>query len=176
MKNIFFCLLFILNAAYIYAQNLPAPSETLKKEGIELNIYEVDQLVQFLQNPPEHSIYVVNFWATWCGPCVKELPHFEALKSAYPDQNIEVLLVSLDFEHHWSTKLISFLLKKQLKSEVLVLKQESDANEWIEKVDPAWDGAIPITIMLDASRNKRVFFPTEFEEGELKEAFEEFLK
>jgi len=54
------------------------------------------------------TTYVVNFWATWCGPCVKELPYFEALHKSYKNQPVKVVLVSLDFEKHIVRKLLPF--------------------------------------------------------------------
>ncbi len=57
------------------------------------------------------AVYVVNFWATWCGPCVKELPYFEQLNSE--NINVKVVLVSLDFKNQFESKLIPFLKKKK---------------------------------------------------------------
>ena len=63
----------------------------------------------------DNKIYVVNFWATWCGPCVKELPYFEKINKEYADKNVEVLLVSLDFPKQMEKKLIPFIEKKNLE-------------------------------------------------------------
>jgi len=41
-------------------------------------------------------VKVINFWATWCAPCVKEMPFFEKLNR--DDKNIKVILVSMDYD------------------------------------------------------------------------------
>ena len=54
------------------------------------------------------TTYVVNFWATWCKPCVAELPYFEQLTETYKGQKVKVLLVSLDFSKQIESKLLTF--------------------------------------------------------------------
>ena len=90
----------------------------------------------------KNTIYVVNFWATWCAPCVKELPHFEQLNSE--NKNIKVVLVSLDFKNQFESKLLPFLKKKSIKSEVVFLS-DTNYNAWLPLVDKDWSGSIPAT-------------------------------
>ena len=119
------------------------------------------------------TTYVVNFWATWCGPCVKELPYFEALHKRYEDQPVKVVLVSLDFEKHIVRKLLPFLNKKDIQSNVVLLA-DGKANNWIDKVDPSWSGAIPITLVYKG--DKREFYEKEFHsEQELVNIISPFL-
>ncbi len=92
------------------------------------------------------TTYVINFWATWCKPCVEELPYFEELHRAYQNQPVRVVLVSLDFKHQIETKLLPFLEKHNVESEVVVL-YAPNANAWIDKVDSRWSGAIPATVV-----------------------------
>jgi thiol-disulfide isomerase/thioredoxin len=104
------------------------------------------------------TTYVVNFWATWCAPCVKELPDFEKLDSAYGLKPVKVLLISLDFENQVQTKLIPFIEKRKLKSEVLLLNEVYD-NEWIPKIDAKWQGNLPATLVTHSAKDFRVFLP-----------------
>lgn len=92
------------------------------------------------------KIYVVNFWAMWCAPCVKELPLFQEYQNQNP--NVEVLLVSLDFPEDIETKLKPFLKKKGITSKVVLL-DDPDSNSWIDKIDPNWSGSIPFTIIFN---------------------------
>lgn len=106
------------------------------------------------------TTYVVNFWATWCGPCVKELPFFADIPSNDRHGNpIKVILVSLDFPKQVESKLIPFLNEHEIKSEVIYLK-DGKYNDWIDKVDPEWSGAIPITVIYN--QNGRNFLEREF--------------
>ena len=100
----------------------------------------------------KNTIYGVNFWATWCGPCVKELPHFEQLNSE--NKNIKVVLVSLDFKNQFESKLLPFLKKKSIKSEVVFLA-DTDYNSWLPIVDKDWSGSIPATLII---KNGQQFF------------------
>lgn len=92
------------------------------------------------------TTYVINFWATWCKPCVEELPYIEEIHTAYANEKVRVILVSLDFPKQIESKLIPFMEEHQLKSEVVVLT-DGRYNDWIDRVDTAWDGAIPITLI-----------------------------
>lgn len=111
---------------------------------------------------------VINFWATWCKPCVEELPCFEQLREQYADKNVQVLLVSLDFKSQLEKKFIPFLKAQQLKSEV-VLFADQDANSWIPYIYEDWDGAIPVTLIVKG--HQKAFNLGKFENYSDLEAF-----
>lgn len=99
-----------------------------------------------------NTTYVVNFWATWCAPCVKELPHFEQLNSE--NKKVKVVLVSLDFKNQYEAKLLPFIKKKAIKSDVVLLT-DKDYNTWLPSVDKDWSGSIPATLVI---KNGKKFF------------------
>lgn len=142
--------------------------------SITLNTYaQKPDLVSFEQLQQRYTLskdttYVVNFWATWCGPCVKELPHFDRLAQEYAKAPLKVLLVSLDFKSKLETVLIPFIKAKGIQSEVLVLT-ETDANTYINRVSPTWSGAIPATLII--TNTTSTFFEQEFSCDELKNAY-----
>lgn len=126
---------------------------------------KIDALNTRLKNGGD-TIYVVNFWATWCGPCVAELPYFEKLDSVYKDKKVKVILVSTDFRKDIDTRLKPFVEKRKLHSEVNFLDEIYD-NEWIPKVDSAWQGNIPATKIYNAKTGKTVFLPRQTTYAEL---------
>ena len=145
-----------------------------KEESKEITFTEVDYNgLEKVLNKQNNKTYVVNFWATWCAPCVKELPYFERINKQYKDKNVEVVLVSLDFPKHFDTKLKNFINEKQLQSELYALN-DMDSNYWIPKVNKDWSGAIPATLIYNS--NKREFFEQAFEYEELERTLNKFLK
>ena len=119
----------------------------------------------------DENIYVINFWATWCAPCIKELPYFEKLNAE--NKNVKVILVSLDSKKDLDKKLIPFIEKRKLKSKVLLLA-DKDYNSWLSKVDADWSGAIPATLLLNGK--KKQFAERDFENfEELNEYINSFI-
>ena len=112
------------------------------------------------------TTYVVNFWATWCGPCVEEIPFFEKLSKQYKEQPIKVILMSLDFKSKLQKEVIPFVKKNKLTAEVYVVN-ESDQQAFIEKVDKKWSGAIPATWFINTQKKVRAFYEKEFTYNEL---------
>lgn len=126
------------------------------------------QLENRIRDAGSNTILVINFWATWCGPCVEELPSFEKLHEKFANDSFEVLLVSLDFKSRLEKHFIPFLEKNQLKSEVILLADQ-DADRWIPKMYPDWEGTIPATVLIRGGQ--RVFHAEQFENYEELESF-----
>jgi thiol-disulfide isomerase/thioredoxin len=150
----------------------PKPLKVYAKEGIKVPAYDFKSLEYFL-NKKNDTTYVVNFWATWCGPCVAELPHFEKLNDIYKGQKVKVLLISLDMKKKIESNLIPFIKKKNLKSDVMFL-DDPNANDWIGKVDANWSGAIPATIIFNKSERK--FYEQSFTFEALEKELKQFIK
>lgn len=145
--------------------------EIVSKISNDIPIYNFNTLEPFLYTKTNKT-YIVNFWAMWCAPCVKELPYIQEYANKNPD--VEILLVSLDFPEDIETKLKPFLKKKNITSKVILL-DDPDSNTWIDKVDPNWSGAIPFTIIFN--NNKRDLFERDFSSLEdLENAVTETLK
>lgn len=148
----------------------------MEKEVIQntptLEVYEFDGLQKFLETNSDKTV-VVNFWATWCAPCVKELPYFEQLNANYKNQNVEVILVSLDFPNKYDSNLKPFIVKHQLKSKVVALN-DTNSNRWIPAISKDWSGAIPATLIYN--KEKRQFYEKSFTYNELEKEVKQFLK
>ncbi|MBN2213959.1 MAG: TlpA family protein disulfide reductase [Bacteroidales bacterium] len=102
------------------------------------------------------TTYIINFWATWCLPCRKELPDLERINTEYRDQKVKVLLVNLDFPDQLSKSLVPFVQQNNIQSEIIVL-DDPDSNFWINRVDSSWNGNIPATLVYN--QHYREFFP-----------------
>lgn len=119
------------------------------------------------------TTYVVNFWATWCAPCVKELPYFEELNGKHADGKVKVLLVSLDADDNKEKRLIPFVNAREIQSEVLHFDEPRSPNYWIPEISNQWRGSIPATLFINGSNGNTLFFEKSFHSlGEIEEALQ----
>ena len=136
----------------------------------EVKFNTIDSL---LHQSPDVPI-VMNFWATWCKPCVQELPYFEELNKNYSASGLKVVMVSLDFIRELETRVKPFVQKNNMSSEVLLLN-EPDYNSWINLVDSSWSGAIPATVII--WKGKKIFFEKEFSSySELENSIKPYIQ
>ena len=129
--------------------------------------------LQELIDAPGKQVKVINFWATWCRPCVKELPYFEELQSNYSTEELQVYLINLDDVEKLDKRVKPFIKKQQIKSTVKLL-DETDYNSFIDKVDSNWSGAIPATLII--AGKKRRFIEGELTAAELQNLIKEVTK
>ena len=144
-----FILIFLLYFSQIHSQS---PVKIGSDEVVALTRMDHD------------TIYVVNFWATWCSPCVKEIGFFEELHRKPPAPHVKVVLISLDFPNSIERRVNPFLRQKDISADVYLVT-DLDYNAWIELVHPDWSGAIPATLIYN--RNKRMFLEQELTKQEL---------
>ena len=135
-------IVFLLLSCCSLAQNVP--------------ILKVTDLLKRIGNNSD-TTYIVNFWATWCAPCVKELPAFDSINKVYADKKVKMILVTMDFKEDLQTKVIPFLKERKMRSEVNLL-DEINGNYFIPKISEQWSGAIPATLIVNNKTNTRLFF------------------
>lgn len=151
--------LFIVIAVNAHAQSV----KIIKSE-------ELFRMIDHCEN--NSSIQIYNFWATWCAPCIRELPQFDSLNKSFG--NVDVTLISMDDVDLIENKVKPFIRKKNIISSVALL-DETDLNETIEGIDKSWSGAIPATLIIDCRNGKRILFEKEFKEGELEKTINKII-
>ena len=139
------------------------PNGTSLSNSKEIEIVDFEGLFNKIDLSVDKT-YVLNFWATWCAPCVKELPYFEIVNNEYKDKNVHVILVSLDFPSQIESKLNPYLHKNNIKSDVILL-DDPEIGTWVPKVSDDWDGGIPATLIVNSDNYN--FYPKPFEKEEL---------
>lgn len=138
----------------------------------EIPVYDFAEYKPLL-NMEDEKVYVINFWATWCKPCVKELPAFEAIQENYGSKGVKVILTSLDFSASLESHVQPFIKKNHITS-MVVLLDDVDSNSWIPKVNKDWSGAIPATLIYN--NEKRKFYERSFTYNELETELKIFLQ
>jgi thiol-disulfide isomerase/thioredoxin len=132
----------------------------------------VEDLIKRFESKSD-TIFVVNFWATWCLPCVKEIPEFNKIGMRHQNKPVKVIMANLDFPNQKESRLMPFLDKNEVKHEV-VMTLTPRGGAWIEQVDEAWTGAIPATIVLH--NGKRRFFEGEINNSGILEMMNTVIK
>ncbi len=161
MKNFLFILFLVTTVFSI---------NKARAQSGELKIIDVSELEEIMVQSEGEKLKVINFWATWCKPCIKELPYFVSAQSQFPE--VEFIYMSIDFSEN-SSKTEKFAQKKKLNPSGLYLIDDVDYNSWIDKVSPEWSGAIPATLVI--KDGKKYFYEKEFHEGELEELIKQKL-
>ena len=123
-------------------------SQTIRK----VKITEVEEYIRNSDHP-----IVLNCWATWCAPCVEEIPYFMETVKKYSDQKVELVLMSLDFSKSYPAKILDLIKKKHFEATFFWLN-ETNADYFCPKIDPKWDGTLPSTLFINNKTNYRKFF------------------
>lgn len=135
----------------------------------QVKLMNLDQLEHRVASGKD-TVYVVNFWATWCVPCVKELPNFDQLASKYQSQPLKVILMSVDFKSKLKYVVIPFVKRNHIQSEVYLLNEPSQ-QEYMTRVDKKWSGSLPATLIINKMKNTRNFYEKEFTWDELEKTY-----
>lgn len=155
----------ILYIAFFLATGLTVQAETQSEKSGSITVYDFDAFSHWLEKDTD-SLYVINFWATWCAPCVKEIPDFEKIHERYQQQKVKVLFVSLDFPGQIESRVIPFMQRMNMQAQVVLL-DDTNSNRWIPLVSEKWSGAIPATLIY--SQDFRAFYEREFNFEQLEE-------
>ncbi|RZL19796.1 MAG: TlpA family protein disulfide reductase, partial [Pedobacter sp.] len=113
-------------------------SYSLKSQVKLLTLKDLDRRIA----KGKDTTYVINFWATWCSPCVAELPNFEKLRVENLNKPVKIILISLDFKSKLQKAVIPFVQKNNINAEIFLLN-ELDKQIYTQRIDKKWSGAIP---------------------------------
>lgn len=151
----------------LYAEVFSQPEDM----AVKFPVYDFKSFEPLLHKE-DGKTYIINFWATWCKPCIKELPYFERINEEQKKNNVEVILVSLDMPRMWKSQLEPFVAQKGIQAKVVILNDPKQ-NDWIPKVSETWGGSIPATLVYNTK--KRSFYEQAFTYEELNEIIHTFI-
>lgn len=128
-------------------------STTSEKPGTEaptadivLREYKEQQVADILKTKNNDTLYVTNFFATWCGPCMIEIPHFKEEMEALKGKKVKFTFVSVDNKEDWNTKVKEFGNIQGLSSNIVLFDMMQADPEFAKKNTKTWTGeSIPFT-------------------------------
>src|SRR5215475_1428442 len=137
MRSVFFLLLIFLapGAHAAGTDSLPASVTTAVPQKVKIT--DLEDIIATSDHP-----LIINFWATFCAPCNKEIPYFQSTVDRYRDQQVELVLVSLDLPDYFPQRISAFVESHSYKARIVWLN-ETNADYFCPKVDPRWTGGIP---------------------------------
>jgi thiol-disulfide isomerase/thioredoxin len=115
------------------------------------------------------TIYIINFWSTYCQPCIEEIPYLQRISKQYASQKVKLVLVSLDVASFYPKKLKSFVSKRKFTAQVVWLN-ETNADIFCPAIDAKWSGAIPATIIVNNKKGYKQFYEEQFTPSQFEEA------
>ncbi len=152
LKNLF-SLLFISGTVFSNA------------EGQEIPKWKISDVAAYIKNSDKPI--VVNFWATYCKPCIGEIPHFQKLVRQYEKDSVQLLLVSLDMPEMYPGQIKTFADKLNITAPVVFL-DETNADIFCPVIDEKWSGAIPASLFVNNKTGYRKFFEKEMPEQQFE--------
>jgi thiol-disulfide isomerase/thioredoxin len=138
------------------------------QEAQKIKITELEKIVSESRGP-----LIVNFWATFCKPCMEEIPHFQEMQSKYEKDGLQILFVSLDLQDDYPKKVNAFIKKRKMSSYFL---DETNADYFCPRVDEKWSGVIPATLFVNNSKNYRKFVEEQIAEDVLEKEILQLLE
>lgn len=118
---------------------------------------------------------IFNFWATFCRPCIEEIPYFQEVVKNYNEKGVELVLVSLDMPELYPERIQSFVNKFKFTANVVYL-DETNADLFCPVVDLSWSGAIPASLFVNNKTGYRNFFEDQLTKQQLTEEIEKMIK
>ena len=128
----------------------------IAQEAQKIKITDLEKIVS-----ESHGPLIVNFWATFCKPCMEEIPHFQKMQAKYEKDGLQILFVSLDLQDDYPKKVNAFIKKRKMSTYFL---DETNADYFCPKVDEKWSGVIPATLFVNNEKKYRKFVEEQISE------------
>ena len=134
-------------------------------EAQQIEKWKIETLEQKISTTDAPTI--INFWATFCKPCIEEMPYFQELAKKYEASGVKLILVSLDMAEAYPTKINNFIKKYKITVPVVFL-DETNADVFCPRVDESWSGGIPASLFINHKTGYRNFIEDQLTKEELE--------
>jgi len=160
----------LMKKSFLFSAFLSLAISVYSQKIIKIKVNELETIINASLNP-----LVITFWATWCTPCIEEIPYFQEVVKKYGRSNVELLMVSLDFPKAYPNQIQAFTKKKRITSKVVWL-DETNADVFCPKIDDSWSGGIPATLFVNNKSNYRKFFESRIPRKEFEKQINTLIK
>ena len=133
----------------------------------EIPSWKIMDVVNYYSKKSD-SVYVINFWATFCKPCVAEIPYMQQIAKKYEAQKVKLILISLDLPTYYPKLIDKFAKSNNINADIAWLN-ENDADYFCNKIDKKWSGSIPSTLFVNAKSGTKTFFEEPLSEQKFEE-------
>jgi thiol-disulfide isomerase/thioredoxin len=134
---------------------------------------KIENITSYIQKA-DHPL-IVTFWATWCKPCIEELPLLQEAVQQNKPEKVELVMVSLDFPEAYPKDILDFIKRKNISATFFWLN-ETDADHFCPVIDKQWQGSIPATLFINQQNSYRKFFEKKISTKELDVTVQSMLK
>ena len=141
--------------------------------GQEIKKIKIDELQKIIAEAK--TPLIINFFATWCKPCIEELPYFLEEYNNHKKDSLQFLLVSMDFKDEFREKVKTFAEKRKITAPIVWL-DETNADIFCPKIDSSWGGAIPASVFINPKTGYRNFYEEQLTHEQLKKEIMAILK
>ena len=159
MRKNFLLVMSLLISGFIFSQEIK-----------NVKITELEKIIA-----ESKTALIVNFWATWCKPCIEEIPYFLEEVKDHRKDSLTILLVSLDFKEAFPAGISTFAAKRKFTAPIVWL-DETNADYFAPKIDAKWSGAIPATLFINNKTGYRNFVEEQISHEQLKKEIKAILE
>jgi thiol-disulfide isomerase/thioredoxin len=158
MKSVLI-IIFLFFAATISAQEIK-----------RIKVTDLEKTIKESKTP-----LIVNFWATFCVPCIEEIPYFQELAQQYKSKDVSLVFVSLDLREAYPSKIIAMAKRLNLIFPVAWL-DETNADYFCPKIDTSWTGGMPSSLFVNNTTGYHKFYEDQVSREKLEKEIENMLK
>ncbi len=136
----------------------------------EVKIADLEKIIAESKTP-----LLINFWATWCRPCIEEIPYFQEEVSKHKDDSLQLILVSMDYKEEYPDSIIAMAIKRKFYYPILWMN-ETKADYFCPRIDPKWYGALPASLFINNKTGYRKFFEEQLSKDKLQKEIKAILQ
>ena len=133
-------------AIYLKSADAPAPASPASSSSGKIRAVTAPELLNIVRDL-KSPVVLINFWASWCGPCKGEFPNILKLRQEMANRGLKVVFVSID-EPHDLQAAEDFITEQKIDFQTYY--KGNEPVDFVTKIFPPWQGAVPTTVLMNS--------------------------